>query len=164
MTQETLTEPQSAQKQLTQDAAAAPRIPRRPQERTMHGDTAVIDHGWLRTLDPAARAAQLDAENAHTAPRTAHLAERRSALARELTAPEPPTELFVPVRNGGWWYLDRPRFLAGHGMDVSLSRVPDSADLRRDAHGIDRKSTRLNSSHVASSYAVFCLRQQTASR
>src|SRR5699024_668716 len=67
---------------------------------------------------------------------TAHLAELRSALARELTAPEPPTELFVPVRNGGWWYLDRPRFLAGHGMDVSLSRVPDSADLRRDAHGI----------------------------
>src|SRR5699024_11341971 len=62
MTQETLTEPQSAQKQLTQDAAAAPRIPRRPQERTMHGDTAVIDHGWLRTLDPAAIAAHLDAE------------------------------------------------------------------------------------------------------
>lgn len=102
----------------------------------MHGDTAVIDHGWLRTLDPAEIAAHLDAENAHTAHRTAHLAELRSALARELTAPEPPTELFVPVRNGGWWYLDRPRFLAGHGMDVSLSRVPDSADLRRDAHGI----------------------------
>src|SRR5699024_3901929 len=117
---------QSAQKQLTQDAAAAPRIPRRPQERTMHGDTAVIDHGWLRTLDPAEIVAHLDAENAHTAHRTAHLAELRSALARELTAPEPPTELFVPVRNGGWWYLDRPRFLAGHGMDVSLSRVPDS--------------------------------------
>src|SRR5690625_128691 len=25
-------------------------------------------------------------------------------------------------------------------------------------HGLDRKSTRLNSSHVASSYAVFCLK------
>src|SRR5690625_8011091 len=61
----------------------------------MHGDTAVIDHGWLRTLDPAEIVAHLDAENAHTAHRTAHLAELRSALARELTAPEPPTELFV---------------------------------------------------------------------
>src|SRR5690625_5574498 len=28
----------------------------------------------------------------------------------------------------------------------------------------DRKSTRLNSSHVASSYAVFCLKKKTAAR
>src|SRR5690625_5781706 len=27
--------------------------------------------------------------------------------------------------------------------------------------GLDRKSTRLNSSHVATSYAVFCLRKQS---
>lgn len=136
MTQEILTEPQPTQEPQSQAAAAAPQIPRRPLERTMHGDTAVTDHGWLRTLDPAEIAAHLDAENAHTAHRTTHLAELRSALARELTAPATPTELFAPVHNGGWWYLDRPRFLAGHGMDVSLSRVPDSTDLRRDAHGI----------------------------
>src|SRR5690625_5944767 len=29
------------------------------------------------------------------------------------------------------------------------------------AHLIDRKSTRLNSSHVATSYAVFCLKKKT---
>src|SRR5699024_3347719 len=129
MTQETLAEPQSAQKQLTQDAAAAPRIPRRPQERTMHGDTAVIDHGWLRTLDPAAIAAHLDADTPHTAHRTAHPAQPPSAHARDPPAPQPPTEVLLPVRNGAWWYLDRPPFLAGHGMAHSLSRVPDSADL-----------------------------------
>src|SRR5207253_9452781 len=28
-------------------------------------------------------------------------------------------------------------------------------------HGLDRKSTRLNSSHVAISYAVFCLKKKT---
>src|SRR5690606_40376252 len=28
----------------------------------------------------------------------------------------------------------------------------------RDDHGVDRKSTRLNSSHVKISYAVFCLK------
>src|SRR5690606_40252549 len=28
--------------------------------------------------------------------------------------------------------------------------------LRRERHGLDRKSTRLNSSHVKISYAVFC--------
>src|SRR5690625_6016555 len=34
--------------------------------------------------------------------------------------------------------------------------------FRRSA--IDRKSTRLNSSHVATSYAVFCLQQKTHTR
>src|SRR5690625_6911230 len=33
--------------------------------------------------------------------------------------------------------------------------------LRRVRTGRDRKSTRLNSSHVAISYAVFCLKKQT---
>src|SRR5690625_6472050 len=37
-----------------------------------------------------------------------------------------------------------------------------SANLRnRSLAGTDRKSTRLNSSHVAISYAVFCLKKKT---
>ena len=136
MTQNMLTETQPARDTLTQDAVTPPQIPRRPSERTVHDDTAVTEHGWLRELEPAEVDAHLDAENAHTDHRTAHLAELQSALARELTAPAPPTELFVPVRDGGWWYLDRPRILPGHGLDASLSRVPDSLDLRRDAAGV----------------------------
>src|SRR5699024_11488359 len=31
---------------------------------------------------------------------------------------------------------------------------------RSHEHGTDRKSTRLNSSHVSTSYAVFCLKKQ----
>src|SRR5699024_11471557 len=53
-----------------------------------------------------------------------------------------------------------------------LSDVQDKAAARRDAgvcgmsvrlHALplDRKSTRLNSSHVSSSYAVFCLKKKT---
>src|SRR5690349_14770933 len=40
----------------------------------------------------------------------------------------------------------------------------DPADVRDGvrAAGLDRKSTRLNSSHVESSYAVFCLKKKTA--
>src|SRR5947209_12840675 len=37
-------------------------------------------------------------------------------------------------------------------------RVPPRSDL---AHGLDRKSTRLNSSHANNSYAVFCLKKKT---
>src|SRR5690625_5729050 len=36
--------------------------------------------------------------------------------------------------------------------------LPDLID--GDLHGRDRKSTRLNSSHVAISYAVFCLKKK----
>src|ERR1039458_10465838 len=36
----------------------------------------------------------------------------------------------------------------------------DSEVLRRDIHEPDRKSTRLNSSHLGISYAVFCLKKK----
>src|SRR5439155_26905851 len=61
--------------------------------------------------------------------------------------------------------LDRGRGDLGHHRRVSLQIPPD--DLRRDlqrhlddVHLGDRKSTRLNSSHVAISYAVFCLKKK----
>src|SRR5690625_6123649 len=47
-------------------------------------------------------------------------------------------------------HVARPRSWWAHGR-TRWSRVP----------GIDRKSTRLNSSHVAISYAVFCLKKKT---
>src|SRR5439155_17520395 len=51
-----------------------------------------------------------------------------------------------------------------------LGRNPTQIDYSdyRDAHGVklpcasDRKSTRLNSSHVAISYAVFCLKKKNS--
>src|SRR3989442_10969963 len=45
---------------------------------------------------------------------------------------------------------------------------PDAVNLGRRNHrldrGKDRKSTRLNSSHVRISYAVFCLKKKTGAR
>src|SRR5690625_5904352 len=43
-------------------------------------------------------------------------------------------------------------------QDVKLE---DSGAAEADEEDIDRKSTRLNSSHVAISYAVFCLKKTT---
>src|SRR5437660_7221938 len=37
-------------------------------------------------------------------------------------------------------------------------------DLRGGTFTVDRKSTRLNSSHVAISYAVFCLKKKTKNK
>jgi len=41
-------------------------------------------------------------------------------------------------------------------MHVGMHGMPDMPGM----HGIDRKSTRLNSSHRCSSYAVFCLKKK----
>src|SRR5699024_12732193 len=43
---------------------------------------------------------------------------------------------------------------------LSLGSGPVSLGRRRGRHAQDRKSTRLNSSHVSISYAVFCLKKQ----
>src|SRR5204862_8092448 len=60
----------------------------------------------------------------------------------------------------------RPDRLA-RGLDVECAVGDGAADPLRDLHrllgrrlGQDRKSTRLNSSHVEISYAVFCLKKK----
>src|SRR5690349_23445502 len=54
-------------------------------------------------------------------------------------------------------------FRSGKRVRDDRAQVPvDGADVGRDGHPVvDRKSTRLNSSHVEISYAVFCLKKKT---
>src|SRR5690625_5762155 len=55
-------------------------------------------------------------------------------------------------------YLDQLEELAQHlGSDLITGQTPVK---RRQELFEDRKSTRLNSSHVAISYAVFCLKKK----
>src|SRR6266540_5791443 len=65
------------------------------------------------------------------------------------------------------------RLLALGRLDDQLAEVPDRRGAARDGHTrrrhrtdeppdrVDRKSTRLNSSHITISYAVFCLKKKT---
>src|SRR5256885_3404552 len=46
----------------------------------------------------------------------------------------------------------------GSGTKMALGGIPDRVDLVV----VDRKSTRLNSSHLVISYAVFCLKKKNA--
>src|SRR5690625_6031628 len=51
--------------------------------------------------------------------------------------------------------------IALYELGVALSKVVYKRKLRAEEDGaVDRKSTRLNSSHVAISYAVFCLKKK----
>src|SRR5256885_7705558 len=79
---------------------------------------------------------------------------RRTALAA-LTASGLPTS-----RDENWKYanlrpLERLRF-----VPAAPARPVAATDLPAAIPGLDRKSTRLNSSHLVISYAVFCLKKK----
>src|SRR5256885_2594068 len=64
----------------------------------------------------------------------------------------PYTTLFRSDAEGRWL---RPRHAA-----PATQPVPDPEAIRLLPDGGDRKSTRLNSSHLVISYAVFCLKKK----
>src|SRR5690625_5414676 len=52
--------------------------------------------------------------------------------------------------------------IVGYGTGIEPERLPHKQAVIAQAIQVkDRKSTRLNSSHVAISYAVFCLKKKT---
>src|SRR5205807_9842000 len=55
------------------------------------------------------------------------------------------------------------RLTVGRGEDDREARRRDSGQVRDELRRRDRKSTRLNSSHLVISYAVFCLKQKIMS-
>src|SRR5690349_23868481 len=54
----------------------------------------------------------------------------------------------------------RQRRRESHGPARAFRRLFEPREIRRPACRLDRKSTRLNSSHVEISYAVFCLKKK----
>src|SRR4051794_31053621 len=87
---------------------AEPPVARRvPAERTHHGDTFVDDYEWLRDKDSPETVGYLEAENAWTEARTAHLADLRETIFEEIRARTQETDLSVPYRIGDWWYYGR---------------------------------------------------------
>src|SRR5207249_10530561 len=81
----------------------------------------------------------------------------------DLTGPRQRSLFLLYLQNSA---SHRPAFSsrpAGHrleGEPGSGGAVYAPGDLTRRGAGVDRKSTRLNSSHVSISYAVFCLKKK----
>src|SRR5690242_13617633 len=91
----------------TRSDLSYPVAARVPVERTHHGDTFVDDYEWMRDPESAETLAYLEAENAYTAARTAHLAELREQIFAEIKAHTLETDLSVPSRLGEHWYYSR---------------------------------------------------------
>ena len=90
---------------------------------THHGRERVDEYDWLRDKDAPEVSAYLDAENAYTQERTAHLADLRQTVFEEIRARTLETDLSVPVRIRDHWYYGR----SFEGREYGASyRVPVS--------------------------------------
>ena len=92
-----------------QDASpsAPPHAEARPVTTTHHGRERTDDYDWLRAKDDPAVLAHLEAENAWTQARTAHLGDLRGRIYDEIKARTLETDLSVPTRVRGHWYYGR---------------------------------------------------------
>ena len=79
----------------------------REHRRTHHGQTVVDEYEWLRDKEDPEVIAYLEAENAYSEQRTAHLAGLRQAIYSEIKGRTQETDLSVPARRGSWWYYSR---------------------------------------------------------
>src|SRR5690606_9356034 len=98
--------------------------------------------------------------------RTARAGGGRFVIPLEDDLPAPRRAAMTARRAAGWLALAgivalsfnlRP---AAVSVGPLLAEVRDAVGLSTEGAGLDRKSTRLNSSHVKISYAVFCLKQK----
>ncbi|WP_063062829.1 S9 family peptidase [Nocardia sienata] len=88
-------------------AAVAPTAKTVPFERVHHGDRFVDEYEWLRDKEDPEVIAHLEAENAYTEARTAHLAPLREKIFDEIKSRTQETDLSVPTRLGEYWYYSR---------------------------------------------------------
>lgn len=100
-------QPSNQPEPATATVATAPVAKRVPFERTHHGDTFVDDYEWLRDAESPETLAYLEAENAYTESRTAHLEGLRQQIFEEIRSHTQETDLSVPYRMGAWWYYGR---------------------------------------------------------
>jgi oligopeptidase B len=84
-----------------------PSAPRKPQQRTHHGDVFVDNYEWMRSKEDPELIGYLEAENAYTDEQTLPGAPLRAKLFDEIKGHTQETDLSVPVREGQWWYYSR---------------------------------------------------------
>ena len=91
----------------TSAPSPAPVADVRPVVRSHHGDDVEDRYEWFRAKEDAAVIAHLEAENAYTQERTAHLEGLRARIFDEIKGRTLETDLSVPTRRGDWWYYGR---------------------------------------------------------
>ena len=102
-----------------------PTAAQRPHPISRHDDTRVDPYYWLMNRDDEEVLAHLRAENDFLRTELARLKPLEDELFEEIKGRIEETDISVPVRRGGWWYIERTR----EGLNYPISaRVPASGD------------------------------------
>ncbi|MEL7155639.1 MAG: S9 family peptidase [Actinomycetota bacterium] len=91
----------------TPPVATPPVAERRPESRTLFGETVTDDLAWLQDRDDPAVLALLEAENAYTDAVLAGVDDLRQRLFDEIKSRIKETDLSVPVVKDDWAYYSR---------------------------------------------------------
>ncbi|MGC4886248.1 S9 family peptidase [Micromonospora sp. DT227] len=136
-----------------------PTAKRVPAERTHHGDTVVDEYAWLTAKDDPETIAYLEAENAYTEARTAHLAELRAELFEETRRRTQETDLSVPTRKDGHWYYTRTVEGQQYGVRCRRAVRPGETTPPVSADGapLDGEEVLLDGNQLAEGHDFFSL-------
>ena len=113
------------------DHPTPPRAARVDVVRSHHGEDVVDPYEWLRDKTDPDVIAHLEAENAYTDARTAHLDDLRERVFTEIKSRVQQTDLSVPVRHRDWWYFTRTiegEQYAVHGR-IAVGESPERPEL-----------------------------------
>jgi oligopeptidase B len=81
--------------------------PRRPSVLVTHGDQRIDEWFWLRQKENPEVLSHLGAENAYTEAVLAQTKSLQEELYQEFLGRILETDMSVPARKGGWWYVTR---------------------------------------------------------
>ena len=115
---------------------APPQPERRPHPLVTHGDERLDEWYWLRDKDDPDVIAHLEAENAYTQARLAHLAQLRAELFEEIKSRIQETDSSAPVHKGDWWYYARMVEGCQYGIRCRKPFDPAGPQSPSDEHSI----------------------------
>ncbi|MFI7334735.1 S9 family peptidase [Micromonospora aurantiaca (nom. illeg.)] len=130
-----------------------------PTERLHHGDTVLDEYAWLAAKDDPDTIAYLDAENAYTEARTAHLAGLRAELFEETRRRTQETDLSVPTRKDGYWYYTRTVEGQQYGVHCRHAVRPGETapPVSADGAPLDGEEVLLDGNQLAEGHDFFSL-------
>src|SRR5690625_5304766 len=123
-----------------------------PYEHEMHKDVRIDPYYWLKDRENEKVINYLEEENEYYEHKMGPLHEEIEEIYQRMVKVIPESEERIPIQKGPYFYYYR--FEKEKQYPIYVRK---NANRRQELE--DRKSTRLNSSHVASSYAVFCLKK-----
>jgi len=106
--------------------SSPPVAPKRPTTISAHGDERVDEWAWLRDgtrADPEV-IAHLEAENAYVKEGLAHTEDLQTSLFEEMKGRIQETDLSVPFKRRGWWYVVRTEEGKQYGIDCRAATRP----------------------------------------